>query len=152
MGGVHGAILPLHQLIAPPLTANTIFQKLFAAQLHIISVPALTNTIQILFFTDRATVKEYQSKFATYADKFPHWAAHSDGMHQLAVWTALEAEGLGANLQHYNPLIDLKVQETWKISPDWDLSAQMVIGEPGQKAGEKTFKPVEGERFLTFGA
>ena len=28
------------------------------------------------------------------------------GMLQLAVWTALAEKGLGASLQHYNPLID----------------------------------------------
>ena len=57
----------------------------------------------------------------------------SDGMTQYAIWTALEAEGLGANLQHYNPLIDQKVATEWKVPESWELSAQMVIGEP---AGE----------------
>jgi predicted oxidoreductase (fatty acid repression mutant protein) len=27
-------------------------------------------------------------------------------MHQLVVWTALEIEGYGASLQHYNELIE----------------------------------------------
>jgi predicted oxidoreductase (fatty acid repression mutant protein) len=36
-------------------------------------------------------------------------------MHQFAAWTALEAEGLGANLQHYNPLPDQKASEIWNI-------------------------------------
>ena len=68
-----------------------------------------------------------------YADKFPQWATQSDGMTQYAIWTTLEAEGLGANLQHYNPLIDQKVATEWNVPEDWELSAQMVIGEP---AGE----------------
>lgn len=50
-----------------------------------------------------------QSNYAAYADKFPGWATQSDAMTQFAVWTALEAEGLGCNLQHYCPLIDAKV-------------------------------------------
>lgn len=73
-------------------------------------------------------------------------------MHQYAIWTALEAEGLGANLQHYNPLIDQKVQQTWDISTDWELSAQMVIGTPAGEPMEKTFLPVEGERLKVYGA
>ena len=72
-------------------------------------------------------------------------------MTEFTVWTALEAEGLGANLQHYSPLIDAKVASTWKIPEDWELNAQLVIGTPEGSAGEKSFKPVE-ERFLTYGA
>lgn len=36
-------------------------------------------------------------------------------MHQLVVWTALETEGLGATLQHYNPIIDDEVKNEWNI-------------------------------------
>jgi uncharacterized protein len=72
-------------------------------------------------------------------------------MHQYAIWTALEAEGMGANLQHYNPLIDQKVQQTWGISSDWELSAQMVIGTPAGEPMQKAFMPVEGERLKVFG-
>jgi predicted oxidoreductase (fatty acid repression mutant protein) len=72
-------------------------------------------------------------------------------MNQYAVWTALEAEGLGANLQHYNPLIDKRVAETWNVPADWELSAQMPFGTPAAAPAEKTFKPVE-ERFKVYGA
>ena len=53
----------------------------------------------ILFFEDVATIEEFQNKFATYQDRFPEWAAHSSGMIQYIVWTALAAEGVGASLQ-----------------------------------------------------
>ena len=92
-----------------------------------------------------------QEKFPLYADKFPVWATHSDGMHQIAVWSALEAEGLGANLQHYNPLIDKKVAAEWEIPEDWELSSQLVFGGVGAPAGEKAFDPIE-QRFKVFGA
>lgn len=72
-------------------------------------------------------------------------------MNQYAVWTALEAEGLGANLQHYNPLIDAKVAETWNVPSDWELSAQLVFGTPAGPPNEKAYKPVE-ERFKIYGA
>lgn len=94
-----------------------------------------------------------QDKFAIYAERFPGWANQSDGMHQFVVWAALEAEGLGANLQHYNPLIDQKVAAEWGVDSDWELSAQLVfggkVGEGG--VGEKTHEPVEGERLKVFG-
>lgn len=93
-----------------------------------------------------------QERFPLYADKFPLWAIESNAMHQYALWTALEGEGLGANLQHYNPLIDVKVAEKWDVPRTWELRAQMVIGGVVQGAGDKTFLPVEGERFRVYGA
>jgi predicted oxidoreductase (fatty acid repression mutant protein) len=71
-------------------------------------------------------------------------------MHQYAVWTALDAEGLGANLQHYNPLIDTKVAAQWNIPKDWELSGQLVFGTPVGGPSKKTFTSVE-ERFKSFG-
>lgn len=105
----------------------------------------------VLFFADQTVVEDFQSKFAPYADKFPHWAAQSAAIQQYITWTALEAEGLGANLQHYNPLIDEKVQETWKIPATWKLDAQLVFGGKTSEAGEKTYQPLE-ERVKVFGA
>lgn len=72
-------------------------------------------------------------------------------MHQYAIWTALEAEGLGANLQHYNPLIDQKVQSIWEIPDTWELKAELVIGGREGQPGEKSFKKVEGERMIVKG-
>ncbi len=92
-----------------------------------------------------------QDKFALYADRFPVWATESNAMHQLAVWTALELEGFGANLQHYNPLIDEKVAATWGISKDWELTSTLVFGTPVGEPREKAFLPLE-ERVKVFGA
>lgn len=92
-----------------------------------------------------------QEKFSLYADRFPTWATESGGMHQLAVWTALELEGLGANLQHYNPLIDERVRKEWGVSEDWVLTSSVVFGTPVGEPGAKTFVPVE-ERVRVFGA
>ncbi len=30
----------------------------------------------------------------------------TNAMHQFAIWTALATKGIGASLQHYNPLVD----------------------------------------------
>lgn len=67
-----------------------------------------------------------------------------------AVWTALESLGFGANLQHYNPLIDKPVSKEWNIPDEWRLIAQLVFGSKEGEAGEKAFKPIE-ERVKIFG-
>lgn len=66
------------------------------------------------------------------------------------VWTGLSALGFGANLQHYNPVIDAPVAKQWGIPSDWRLISQLVFGSPEGGAGEKAQKPVE-ERVKIFG-
>lgn len=62
------------------------------------------------------------------------------------VWLAFESVGLGANLQHYNPLIDTEVAVKWNIPDDWLLRGQLVFGVPTAPATAKEKKPVE-ERY-----
>lgn len=91
----------------------------------------------ILFYEDPAAVRKLQEGFPIYADRFPSWSEHTSAMHQYFLWTALEGEGFGANLQHYNPLPDQKVSEVWKVPADWSLKAQLVFGTPQEGAREK---------------
>jgi predicted oxidoreductase (fatty acid repression mutant protein) len=105
----------------------------------------------VLFFDEQDTVQEFQNKYQPYADKFPTWATQSNAIQQHLTWTALELEGLGANLQHYTPLIDQRVASEWKLPASWKLNAQLVFGGVGAPAGEKSFKPIE-ERVKVFGA
>lgn len=94
-----------------------------------------------------------QANFALYADRFPLWAGDSNGAHQISTWAALEAEGLGGNLQHYNPLVDERVRETWDLPAGWALRAELVFGTPGgSPPAEKTFKPIKGDRLRVYGA
>lgn len=93
----------------------------------------------VLFFEDRSVVEGLQAAYPSYADRFPTWAEHASAMHQLAVWTMLEDAGLGASLQHYNPLIDDEVRSTWNLPSDWQLIAQMPFGAPVAEPGEKKF-------------
>ena len=59
-------------------------------------------------------------------------------MHQFVLWTAFEQEGLGCNLQHYNPLIDVRLATEYDIPESWDLKAQLVFGKPiGEHPGAK---------------
>lgn len=105
----------------------------------------------VLFFEDQEVVKGLQAQFPTYADNFPVWAEHSDAMHQYAVWTTLAAAGIGANLQHYNPLIDAAVAREWNIPASWTLRAELVFGGIAAAAGEKAYAPLD-DRFKVYGA
>ena len=65
----------------------------------------------ILFFEDTDIVKNLQDSFPLYADNFPVWSEQATGLTQANVWTALAQENIGANLQHYNPVIDEAVAQ-----------------------------------------
>jgi uncharacterized protein len=82
-------------------------------------------------------------RWAGVAEKMPQWSEHSTGMHQYAVWMALTAEGLGCNLQHYNPLVDADVQREWGVPKEWKLNAQLVFGKPVGPPRERTYLPVD---------
>jgi len=103
----------------------------------------------VLFFEDQDVVKGLQEQFALYADNFPVWSEQSSGMAQFAVWTALAEAGIGASLQHYNPVVDGAVAETWDIPASWVLRAQMPFGSNEAEFGEKTFMDDE-QRFRVF--
>ncbi|MBJ8028460.1 nitroreductase family protein [Bacillus cereus group sp. N21] len=97
----------------------------------------------VLYFEDRKVIEDLQEKFALYKDNFPTWSQQSSGMLQFVIWTALEIEGFGATLQHYNPLIDEEVRKEWDIPETWKLIAQMPFGKPVAPVGEKEFQPLE---------
>ncbi|KAH8704170.1 Nitroreductase-like protein [Talaromyces proteolyticus] len=105
----------------------------------------------ILFYEDPAHVKPFAEKFPAFGDKFAPWAEHSNAMHQWFLWAGLETLGFGANLQHYNPLIDAELSKTFAVPSEWELKAQLVFGSIESPAAEKQFKPVD-ERVKIFGA
>ena len=104
----------------------------------------------VLFFEDKGVVRNMQEAAPLYADKFPIWAHQTSAMHQYVIWTALASIDVGANLQHYNPVIDQRVADAWDIADDWELNAQMVFGAIEQPAGDKAFQPID-ERMKVFG-
>lgn len=97
----------------------------------------------VLYFEDSAVIQGLQEQYALYKDNFPVWAQQTSGMHQYAIWTSLEIEGLGASLQHYNELIETDVKNEWKIPSNWKLIAQMPFGKPTAQPDEKQFQPLE---------
>ncbi len=104
----------------------------------------------VLFFVDTEVTAGLQQQFPLYADNFPVWAEQASGIAQFAVWTALAEAGIGANLQHYNPLVDEAVRREWDIPASWQLRAQMPFGSNEAGFGEKTYID-DAERFKVFG-
>lgn len=103
----------------------------------------------ILFFEDTDIVKNLQDQFPLYADNFPVWSEQASGLTQANVWTALAEQNIGANLQHYNPVIDEAVAKEWNIPSQWKLRAQLNFGSIEAPAGEKEYMENEA-RFLEF--
>ena len=103
----------------------------------------------VLFYEDLSVIKALQEQFPLYADNFLVWSEHSTGIAQFATWTALAEAGIGASLQHYNPIVDEEVAATFDVPADWKLRAQLVFGSIEAPAGEKTFID-DATRFKTF--
>lgn len=96
----------------------------------------------VLYFNDDSITKNMQESNPFYADNFPVWAEQANGMLQFAIWNLLESEGLGANLQHYNPLINEQVQAAFDLPRSWRLTAQMPFGVPTAQPAPKEFSDV----------
>lgn len=96
----------------------------------------------ILFFEDNSIVKSLQEQYTLYKDNFPIWSQQASGMHQYVIWTALEVEGFGVSLQHYNEVIESDVKDQWKIPNNWKLIAQMPFGKPISSPEEKEYRPL----------
>lgn len=82
----------------------------------------------ILIFEDMDSIRNLQENFPSYRDAFAEWSNHSSGIVTQGLWVGLREMGLGANLQHYNPIIDEEVKAKWNIPKEWALKSQMVFG------------------------
>ena len=91
----------------------------------------------ILFYEVDSKTKELMEAHPSYRDMFPQWAEHGNAMMQFAVWCAITDMGLGANIQHYNPLIDSRAAEMLSVPDGYRLVAQMVFGRVTDPAGPK---------------
>lgn len=98
----------------------------------------------LLFFEDWSVVESLQKQFPAYKDNFTLWAYQANAMAEFAVWTSLAENGMGASLQHYNPLVDEEVQKQFHVPPSWKLIAQMPFGVAlHQQMPDKTFLPID---------
>lgn len=103
----------------------------------------------VLYFEDKEVVEKLQAAFPLYSENFPVWSQHTSAMHQFAIWAMLEDAGLGASLQHYNPLIDDEVRRAWNLPESWVLVAEMPFGTPLAEPEAKEFRELS-ERIKIF--
>ena len=110
------------------------------------------NKTQISLFEDHTSIEELSAKI----EKVPlsvleGYAEHSDAMHQITLWTALELEGLGASLQHSQnvPGVEAGIKAAFEIPESWAIKAEILFGElpeggkpeaPEKKAVGKTVR------------
>ncbi|MBS9335144.1 nitroreductase family protein [Fructobacillus sp. M1-13] len=93
----------------------------------------------VLYFTDQKIVQGLKEQAPLYADNFDDWAEEAVGISLYAVWLALAEAGIGASLQHYNPLIDEAVKQEFHIPENWVLRGEMPFGAIKAPAAEKTY-------------
>ena len=96
----------------------------------------------VLFFEDQSVVEDFQKEMPNIQDQFPIWSEHTNAMHQIITWMALESEGLGATLQHNNT-IENDVQSEWQLPESWRIVAQMPFGKPLSVPPVKEKLPLE---------
>jgi len=143
-GDAHKKLWSMTEEALKPLTPAEAFPN---TQAKLQSFAAGYGTL--LFFEDMDIVKNLQEQFELYADNFPVWSEQASGLTQANVWTALAQKNIGANLQHYNPVIDEAVAKEWSIPSQWKLRAQLVFGSIEAEAGEKEYME-DSARFLEF--
>ena len=103
----------------------------------------------VLFFEDQDVVKGLQEQFTLYADNFPIWSEQASGLTTENVWVALSLAGMGANLQHYNPVIDEAVAKAYNTPANWKLRSQLVFGSVESPAQPKEYMD-DADRFKVF--
>lgn len=138
----------LWDLVLDTLRAIVPPDKFASTEAKIASFAAGHGTV--LYFEDMDTVEALQRDVPLYAENFPIWSLESAGMLQYVVWTALSQEGLGASLQHYNPLIDDAVRAEFGVPASWKLLGQMPFGTPGSEPDGLTYKSAD-ERLIVQG-
>ncbi|CAL5873005.1 uncharacterized protein PFLUO_LOCUS7274 [Penicillium psychrofluorescens] len=85
----------------------------------------------IFVFEDHTAIEKMHQKFPKFPiTVFEGYAEHSDAMHQITLWTAVELEGLGANLQHshFVPGVERSIRSAFSIPSAWSIKAQIVFG------------------------
>lgn len=105
-----------------------------------------TDLLQVLFWDDQATIKKAAETHKASAQMFPEWAVMADAIAQIQIWTALELEGLAANLQHMNafPNVVEALRKEFDIPATWELKANMNFGGYNQPHPSRPDKlPVE---------
>lgn len=94
----------------------------------------------ILLVRDLDAVEQMKKDYATYAAEMDAWSWQDLGIAMVNIWNSLAEINVGANIQHYNPLIDDEVKATWDIPDNYQLVGQMVYGGIISRPGDKERK------------
>ena len=86
-----------------------------------------------------SVVKSFEQNVPLYAENFYDWSEQGHAIAEYATWLALTENGMGASLQHYNPLIDDAIHEAFDLPKEWKLRAQMPFGSIEAPANEKDY-------------
>ncbi|GAO99128.1 nitroreductase family protein [Fructobacillus ficulneus] len=103
----------------------------------------------VLYYTDKNIIQGLKDNAPLYAANFDDWSEQGVGIAAYAVWLTLAEAGIGASLQHYNPLIDAAVAEEFNLPSNWVLRGQMPFGSIEAPAGDKDYL-AEDVRFRFF--
>lgn len=138
----------LWQIVMETLRAKVPAERFASTEAKINSFAVAHGTL--LYFEDMNVITALQKDSPKYADNFPIWSHQSAGMLQYVVWTSLSEVGMGASLQHYNPLIDEAVMKEFNVPKGWKLLAQMPFGVPASEPAEISYQPIN-ERLIIEG-
>ncbi|PCH01686.1 Hypothetical protein PENO1_041760 [Penicillium occitanis (nom. inval.)] len=106
----------------------------------------------ISVFEDHTAIEKLHARFPQFPiTVFATFAEHSNAMHQITLWTALELEkGVGASLQHshFVPGVEDGIRAAFDIPSTWSVKAEIVFGAisgerpvaPGKEDVSKTVK------------
>ena len=97
----------------------------------------------LLIYENMDTVTQLQDNFPLYSHNFPIWSRESSGMLQYTIWLGLAEMNIGANLQHYNELIEEETRKLANVSDEYMLIAQMPFGSIEAPVKTKDFKDID---------
>ncbi|PWY94538.1 nitroreductase family protein, partial [Aspergillus sclerotioniger CBS 115572] len=100
----------------------------------------------VLFWERTQTTKEAAETHKATGHMFGEWGDHAQGIHQILVWTALELEGVGANLQHMNvmPPLEAAIKKWAGVPEDYKLKGHLNYGDERAERPEVPGKlPIE---------
>lgn len=145
MQDIHAVILTgdNHKKLWDKIVYNTL-QKIVPAEafkrteIKLNTFSQATGTILLL--RDLEAVEQMRKEYATYADEMDNWSWQDLGIAMVNIWSSLAEINVGANIQHYNPLIDDEVKAAWNIPANYQLVGQMVYGGIVSRPGDKERK------------
>jgi predicted oxidoreductase (fatty acid repression mutant protein) len=79
----------------------------------------------VVFLEDEDTIAASRKRAPQFGDLFETWTEASSAMLQYVVWTALEAEGFGASLQHHTAMmkeLSPALHKAFDIPTQWKVS------------------------------